>query len=400
MTQGIHTNERYAMMHLPTLAGVDTHVSDNDHYNSEHQGRRCVTDRRPSAKPYELEAVPFKALVEPNTVRYQPNVSFHASLEKPRDLGKEHSGQISSGSTSRPKPPKDVKTTLATAIRRRKDSEATETGSSSSSNDMESDSDPFLGTGRRMSLFFSINSATTMTTNSEPQSPSLGRVGGRQLGGSPGLLNLHDAQDEVISLLDELKTTQRKQIKNEVDAALKMCQDDMKVRSKDKNIGTAEANILDREAARIGRARDEASRHVPDSNKRARSPREDAVFEESLRLALTKLIEDARAALEAVAQFKSQPAPASVATRQYTPYPGADHRLVATTQEKPTLNEQMARLYTEQVRNGKKYVELKRKMDEVWASRVSKYDSNQDEPAFNKLPPWGKDWNIDSRRGG
>lgn len=389
------------MLRLPTLAGVDTHVSDNDHYNSEHQGRRCVTDRSPPSKPYELEAVPSKALVEPNTLQYQPNGGFHASLHKShksRDLGKGHSGQIPSGSTSRPKSAKDVKTTPATVIRRRKDSEATET--ESSSNDMESDSDPFLGSGRRMSRFFSINSATTTTTTSDPQSPSLGRLSSSQLGGSPGLLNLHDAQDEVISLLDELKTAQRKQIKNEVDAALRSCQDDMKARSKDKTIGTAEANILDREAARMGRARDEATKHVPDSNERARCPMEDAGFEESLRLALAKLIEDARAALEAVAQFKSQPASASLATRPYKPYPGADHRLVAMTQENRTLNGQMARLITEQQQARRENLDLKRRLKASETLRTSKCDSDQDGPVVTKLPPWGKDWNLDSRRGG
>ncbi|KAI3401984.1 hypothetical protein diail_3958 [Diaporthe ilicicola] len=380
------------------MVRIDTYFSDDDRDDSDHHSRGSAADLGPLSESYGLEVVSSKDFVVSSTPVNQPDAASHDYLKKSRQLPRGQGGRMRSRSASRQMSAKRVEVTPATAIRHPKDSE--ETKKKRRSTEDESDSDPFLGAGRPMNCFPRIINAATKTADQPSTSPSPARLRNSQLGSSPGFLNLHDAHDEVLSLIDELKTKQRKQTKHEVDAALMMCQEDLKGRSKDKTVGTAEANILEREAARIGRARDEASKQAPEAEGTS-SPGEDAVFEGSLRLALTRLIGDARAALEAGAQGKSQAGTStSGATRRYTPYPGADYRLVATTHENRALREQIERLNTEQEQARKENMDLKRKLEELEAQQVSDYDDGQDEPMVAKLGPWGKGWNIDGRRGG
>lgn len=337
---------------------------------------------KPQTRSYELDStLPSRNVTNSSFTAYRPG-GTQGSFDRPHDPRQGQADSLPSRSTARPKLTKDVEATPATAIHHSKASGATK--KKRRSTNKETEGDPFLGTGKPMKRS-SIIIATTRKTEIPP-SPSPARLRSSQRGGAPGLLNLHDAHDEVLSLLDKLKTTHRNQTMNEVDAALEGCQEDLKARARDKNTGTAESNILDREAAKIGRARDEASKQAPEADGAA-SLGEDAAFEESLRLALVRLMEDARAALEAVAQAKSQAASASRATGGYTPYrAGEDFRLMS-------LNGQVRRLRAEKEKALRENSDLQRRLDELQASR-------RDEPSGPKLGPWGKDWNIDSRRGG
>lgn len=275
------------------------------------------------------------------------------------------------------------------------------------STNKETGDDPFLGTGKPM-RHSSINSATTRMTG-KPPSPTPVRPRANQPGGTPGLLSLHDVHDEVISILNTLKTTHRDQTKNAVDAALKKCQEDLKARSQDKNIGTAESNILDREATRIGRARDELSKQTPETNG-ASSLGEDAAFEKRLRLELTRLMEDAsaaieaasqaksRAEIEAASQTKSQAASASRGRGGHTPHRTVnDYRLISLSSENRTLIGQVKQLQAEKAQALREKSDLQRRLDELQDEVKPR---RQDQPFEAKLGPWGKDWNPDSKRGG
>ncbi|KAK7727311.1 hypothetical protein SLS63_007130 [Diaporthe eres] len=345
---------------------------------------------KPQTRSYELDfTLPSGNVANSSFTAYRPGGTSQGSFDRPRDPRKGQADSLPSRSTARPKLAKDVEATPATAIHHSKASCATK--KKRRSTNKETEGDPFLGTGKPMRRS-SINIATTRTTEIPP-SPSPARLRSSQLGGTPGLLSLHDAHDEVLSLLNTLKTAHRNQTMNEVDAALEECQEDLKARAKDKNTGTAESNILEREAARIGRARDEASRQAPEADG-ATCLGEDAAFEENLRLALTRLIEDARAALESAAQAKSQAASASAAPGGYIPYrAGEVFRLNALNFENQHLNGRVRRLQAEKEQALRKNSDLQKRLDELQASR-------RDEPFGPKLGPWGKDWNIDSRRGG
>lgn len=379
----VNTDGSYTAMHSTPPMRDDNLMSEDDYCNFEHQGSRSARNTRSVSEPYELEAVPSKIVGE-GIKAFSDDF-----LGRSHNRGKERDGRISRHSTARPISVKGMGSGPATAIRHPKASEAT--SEKRHRPDKGSNSDPFLGTGRSMNTFLSLTSNTTSTSTPGPLSPSPLLLRSNQLGGTPGLLNLHDAHEEVVSLLNTLKTMQRKQTKNEVDAALRKCQEDLKGRSKDKTIGTAEANILDREAARIGRARDEASKQTPETDM-ASSPGGDAVFEVNLRLALTKLIEDARAALEAMVQEKDKTASASRSTARYHAYSGAEYyRLKAIDLEKRTLEDQVERLSAEQEQVRKENSDLNRTLEQLKAHR-------QDEP-MDTLGPWGKEWSCDSRRG-
>lgn len=392
-----------------TPSSVGSRISD--YCDFEHQDHEFLPAFKPQTTSYEVEAtVPSKTTVNSGFTANQPHGAPRGLFDRSRDLCKEQAGKFPSHSVARPN--KNVGETPATAIHHSKATDAIKKNRRST--DKETGGDPFLGTGKSMRR--SSISSVTMRPMNNPPSPSPARIRSSQLGGTLGLLSLHDAHDEVVSLLDKLKTKHRNQTKNDVDAALRRCQDDLKARAKDKNTGTSESNILDREAVRIGRVRDEANRQTPKAHGAASpSTGEHAEFEESLRLALTGLVEDSRAALEAVAQAKNQAASASRATSGYVPYrAGEDFRLTALNLENRTLEEQTKSLRAEieqlrrlqaeiehahkenenlQRRNSDLQKRLDRQLDELKAYR-------RDDPFEDKLGPWGKDWNIDSRRGG
>lgn len=348
----------------------------------------------PQTRPYELEAtVPSKNIANSEFTAFQPGGPFQGSYDGSHALGKGQAGSIRRLSTARPKPAKDVEAAPATAIHHSKMSAAVIKNRRST--DEGIGGDPTLGTGEPLRRS-SISNSTPRTTD-DLSSPSPTRLRSSQIGGTPGLLNLLEAHDEVLSLLETLKITHRSQMKNEVDAALTRCQEDLKTRAKDKNTGTAESNILDREAARIGRARDDAGSKDPEAGG-ATSPGEAAESEESLRLALTRLIEDARAALEAVAQAKSQAASASRGIRGYIPYRvGEDFRLTSLNFENQTLNGQVKRLQAEKKQVQRENSDLQRRLDELLGELKA---HRRDAPFETDLGPWGKEWNTDSRRGG
>lgn len=397
---------------MPTAPSVDTRWDDSptltmgpdtmlpapavmaDYCDFEQQNPESMPVFKPQTRSYELEfTLPPKQITNSIFTAYRPGSTPRGSFDRPRITHEGRADSLPSHSTARPKLAKDAEATPATAIHHSKASGAMK--KKRRSTNKETGDDPFLGIGRPMRRS-SINSATTRMTENPP-TPSPVRLRSSQLGSAPGLLSLHDAHDEVLSLLDTLKTTHRNETENEVDAALRRCQEDLKARSKDKNTGTSESNILDREAAKIGRVRDIASRQAPDADY-ASNLGEDAAFEEGLRLALTRLIEDARAALEAAAQAKSQVASASRATSGYIPYrAGEDFRLTALNFENRTLSEQVDRLQAEKEQIQRENVDLQKRLDEL-LDEVKAY--RRDQPFEAKLGPWGKDWNIDSRRGG
>lgn len=391
------TDGNFTEMLSPSPIRVRTgaYISNHDHCNPKQQDRRSIAFFKSRTGSYELKAtVPSKTIASWEFTAYQPGDDSQGSFDKSRDLRQRQADSIPSLSTARPKPVKDMEATPVTAIQHSQASDTIKKNRRSA--DKESESDPFLGTGKPMKRFSNINNASTRTTPTDLPSHSPARLRSSQLGGTPGLLSLHDAQDEVTSLLETLKATQEIQMKNEVDAALRRCQEDLKTRSKDKMIGTAEANILDREAARIGRARDEASKRGPEAEEIS-STVEGEVFEERLRLALTRLLEDARAALEAVAQARSQAASASRAASGYVPYRAVeDYRLMALNLKNRTVREQVERVQTEQEQVRREGSDLQRRPEEPKArGRDEPY-----EPGGEKLGPWGKDWNVDSRKGG
>lgn len=346
---------------------------------------------RPETRSYELEAnVPSIDLANHLAARPTGRVS-QGHRDRPHAVDKGLAGGIPSLSAVRPMPPRDVGATPATAIHCPMALGVTK--NKRRSTDKQIGDDPFLGTGRLMRR--SSISSTTMRTPDNTLSPSPSRLRSSQLGNSPGLLSLHDVHDEVLSILDTLKTTHRNQTKKEVDAALMRCQEDLKGRAKDKNTGTAESNILDREAARISRARDEAYKQVAEAGG-ASSPGEGAVYQENLRLALTRLMDDARAALDAVAQAKSQAASASRATNRYIPYRvGEDFQLTALNFENRTLREKVKRLEAEKEQAEKEKSDLQSRLDELMAEVKAR---RREQPLGASFGPWGKEWNMDSRR--
>lgn len=375
----------------PVRDSTGTYTSNGGHCSSKQYIRRSLPIL--GQFPYELEAtVSSKTIANREFTAYQPGSASQGSFDKCYDLRKRQADSIPSLSTARPKPVKNMEATPATAIHHSKTSDTINKKRRSA--DKESGSDPFLGTGKPVKRLLTIDSARRRTIPTELSSPSPARLRGTQLGGTPGLLSLHDVHDEVNSLLDTLKITQRIQMKNEVDVALSRCQEDLKTRSKDKTMGTAEANILDREAARIGRARDEASKRAQEADA-VLGTEEDPDLEENLRLALTRLIEDARAAIDSVAQAKSQAASASRAKGGYVPYRAAeDFRLAALHLENRKLREQMKRIQAEQEQVHRESSDLQRRLEEL------KLRDEPCEPIETKLGPWGKDWNLESKKGG
>lgn len=389
------TDVKNTKMHSPGPLRLGTYISGNEHIS--YQSPLSVIN--PHTRLHELDAT-----IQSNTVAngdfsaYHPGSYVQRSFEKSCDPRKGPGDGTPSRSTAYSKPVKDVGTTPATAIHHPKASEATK--KKGKSVDEESGSDPFLGTGKSVEIFPSINIATTRATAADLASPSPARLQGSQLGEVPGLLNLHDAHEEVLLLLNKLKTNHRTHTKNEVDAALKRCQDDLRARSKDKTIGMAEANILDREAARIGRARGEATNQAPIADKS--NSGEDAAFQNSLRLALTRLLRDARAALDAVAQTKSQSASPSRATKAYIPYRVEDgSRVTVLKNENQTLKDQMEHIQAETSDMQKKLraeiLDLQKKHD-GFTTQLNAHRRDMSYPTESS--PWGKEWNGDSRRGG
>lgn len=372
---------------LPSVGSrVKSDYCDVDQQDSEYSFK-------PQTRSYEVEAnVPSINLANLKLNACPPGRAFQSFHDKPHAVDKGPAGGIPSYSTVRPKPVRDVGATPATAIHYSMALDVTK--NKRRSVDKETRDDPFLGTGRPMRRS-SISSTTTMRTPDNLLSPSPSRLRSSQVGDSPGLLSLHDVHDEVLSLLDNLEATHRKQMKKEVDDALLKCQEDLKARAKDKNTGTAESNILDREAARISRARDEANKQAPQADGTT-SPEEKAAFEENLRLALTRLMVDARAALDAVAQAKSQAASASRATNRYIPYRvGEDFRLTALNFENRTLSEKVKRLKAEKEQAEKENLELHKRLDELLAELKA---HRREQPLGASFGPWGKEWNMDSRR--
>lgn len=392
-TPATHTEGSHPEKRSPTSARASylSYCSDNDRGSSKQQGRRSIPVFRPHSCYNRPEGpVPPKIMANWYFNAHQPGVDTQSCLDKSPDLGKVQADGLASRSTARRKPSEEnMEATPATAIHRSKDADTITIQRRST--DKDNGVDPFLGTGRPMRRS-SVNSVT-MRMPDNLHSPSPTPLRSSQLGGTPGLLDLHDAHSEVLSLLDGLKATHREQTKSEVDAALKRCQEDLKARSKDKNIGTSESNILDREAARIGRARDEAGRQTPEADGAPSAPA-DAVSEDSLRLALKRLLEDARAALEAGTRAESQAAAALRANGGYIPYrAGEDFHLAALSLKHRTLVEEMESLQAENEQVRRENSDLQGKLDELMGR-------GRDEPLPAKLGPWGKEWNIDSRRGG
>lgn len=382
------THVKNTKMHVPGPLRLGTYTSGNEHTNYPSP----LSVIRPPTRSFELDAtVQSKTVANVDFSAYHPGSYLQRSFEKSCDPRKGPGDGTPSRSTACPKPVKDVGTTPATAIHHPK---AEATKKKDESTDEESGSDPFLGTGRPVELFPSINSATTRATTTDLASPSPARLHGSQLGEVPGLLNLHDAHEEVLLLLNKLKTKHRTHTKNEVDAALTRCQDDLRARSRDKTIGIAEANILDREATRIGRARGEAT------NKS--STGEDAAFQDSLRLALTRLLQDARAALDAVAQMKSQSASPSRATNAYIPYRVEDKsRMTVLENENRMLKDQMKHMQAETSDLQRKLrgeISDLQKKHEGFTTELNAHRRDMSYPT--ESGPWGREWNGDSRRGG
>lgn len=380
----------------PITMSPDTLPSVGSRVNSDYcdvDQQEAESSFKPQTRSYQVEAnVPSINLANMKLNACPPGRAFQNFHDKPHAVDKGPAGGIPSFATVRPKPVRDVGATPATAIHYSMALEVTK--NKRRSVDKEARDDPFLGTGRPMRRS-SISSTTTMRTPDNLPSPSPSRMRSSQLGDSPGLLSLHNVHDEVLSLLDNLKATHRNQTKKEIDDALLRCQEDLKARAKDKNTGTAESNILDREAARISRARYEANKQAAEAGG-ATSPGEKAAFEENLRLALTRLMEDARAALDAVAQAKSQAASASRATNRYIPYRvGEDFRLTALNFENRTLSEKVKRLKAEKEQAEKENSDLQRRVDELLAEVQAR---RREQPLGASFGPWGKEWNIDSKR--
>jgi len=371
------TDENLMKLQFPRPLRFGTYINDIEHISHE----RPLTVVRPHNRAYELEATtPFKTVANGGFTAYQPGRASQRSSEKSCDLRKRQDDGTPSRLTARPKPVEDVGNTPATAIHHSKALDTTKKGRST---DKKNGSDPFLGTGKPLELFRSSNGAARRATTTELPSPSLTRLRSSQLGGTPGFLTLHDVHEEVLSLLDMLRAAHRDHTAKEVDAALQRCQEDLMARSKDKTIGTAEANILDREAARIGRARGETARRAPNT--------EDAAFQESLRLALARLIGDARAALDAAAQEKSQAASASREGKEYIPHLFEDDsRMTALNNENRTLKDQVDRFQADTS-------DLQKKLDGL-TKELKAY--RRDLPNPMEWGPWGKEWNTDSKRGG
>ncbi|POS74810.1 hypothetical protein DHEL01_v206792 [Diaporthe helianthi] len=241
---------------------------------------------------------------------------------------------------------------------------------------------------------------TSATTIGTP-SPSITRLRSSQLEGSPGLLGLHDTQQEILSLLNKLQSAHIAHTNKEVEAALERCQSDLRARSKDKTIGSAEGNILDREAARIARVGGTPT-------KPARETTEDAALLRSIRRELTRLVEDARDAMDAAAQAKSQAAASSSATREtkgYIPYRvDDDGRVAALNSENLELRSEVQGLkkQVEQLRAEKEqaYKEGEQARKEK-SDLFSKVDRLTDEvKAYRRDTPWEKDWNVGDRKSG
>lgn len=388
------TDVNHTKIQFPGPLRLGTPISGNGHISY----RSPVSVIRPHTNSFELDAtVTSKTVANGDFSSHHPGSYLQRSFEKSCDPRKGPGDGTSSRSTACPKPVKDVGTTPATAIHHTKASEATK--KKGKSTDEESGSDPFLGTGKPVELLPSINSATTRATTTDLASPSPARIHGSQLGEVPGLLNLHDAHEEVLLLLNKLKAKHRTHTKNEVDAALKRCQDDLRARSRDKTIGIAEANILDREAARIGRARGEATSQAPIADKS--STGEDAAFQNALRLALAKLLQDARAALDAVAQTKSQSASPSLATKTYMPYRVEDEsRVTVLKSENRTLKEQMEHIQAETSDLQKKLRAEILDLQKTQERLTTEANAYRRDMYPTESGHWGKEWNGDSRRGG
>lgn len=212
-------------------------------------------------------------------------------------------------------------------------------------------------------------------------------------------MDLHDTQGEVLSILKKLENAHRVHTANEVEAALERCQVDLRVRSKDKAIGTAEGNILDREAARIGR--------VGGTPTKTGRETEDAVLLRSLRRELIRLVEDARAAIDAADQAKSQAASSSGPreTRGYIPYRvGDDSRVAALNSENLELRSEIRELkkQVDQLQAEKEQAckegELARKEQSDLFSKVDRL--TEEVKGYRRDAPWGKDWNAGSRKSG
>lgn len=363
---------------------------------SQHMGQLSpLPVSSPRLSTYELEATVVSKTTASNGISkaYQPGSASQRTSVTSQGYRDGRGYGPSNCFRTVPGPLKIGSTTPATAIHHSNTSKANTPRRTSEG----SESDPFLGTGRPMVSFPSSPGPMTSGTTIETPSPSIARLRSSQLEGTSGLLDLHDTQGEILLLLKKLENAHRTHTNNEVEAALERCQVDLRARSKDKAIGTAEGNILDREAARIGR--------VGGTPTKPSRETEDAALLRSLRRELIKLVEDARAAIDAADQAKSQAASSSGSqeTKGYIPYRvGEDSPLAALNSENlelrseiRELKNQVDRLQAEKELACKEG-ELARKEKSDLFSKVDRL--TEEVKGYRRETPWRKDWNTGSSR--
>jgi hypothetical protein len=375
------TNEKPARIQFPSPLRLDTHIKGNEH--NSYRTPPTLTRHHPGA--YELEVTtPSTIIANGGYTPYRPGRTSQHFSEESSDLRKSQAGGTPSWPTAHTRNFRDLGITPATAIHYSEASDTTKKGHGINEKD---DSDPFLGTEKPMEGFLSGYSVASRALMIDLPSPSLSRLRSSQLGDKAGPLTVHDAHKDVLSLLDKLKAADSARTRDKVNAALTKCQEDLRARSKDKTVGTAEANILDREAAKIGRMHYEAARQAL-SNVGSPSDGEYEALQGSLRLALARLVTAAHAMLNSDAQTKRQAASASKETTRDSAAGrvGSGSRVTALDNENRVLKAQVDRFQSETS-------DLQKKL-EVLDREVKAY---RREVAYGC---WEKDGAVDSKRGG
>lgn len=222
----------------------------------------------------------------------------------------------------------------------------------------EDDSDLFLGSGP------SIRGdcvSVDCTNNTTPASPTLALQRNNGLSAATsGLLNLHDAGDEVYLLLDRLGAVQDTLKLNEKESmyqngracALADVQEGLLRRSELLHVGTAEGRILRREAARLDEMRAKAYKETPKALEMSKGLENPALVAGKLHEAIIGLLDEAHAALQTVKRLTGQAVSdptssgtareAAMQTAQYPEW--KDHHLVSLTTERRVLKSQTEEL--------------------------------------------------------
>lgn len=256
------------------------------------------------------------------------------------------------------------------------------------------DSEFFLGSGpplrvRDITIDRTINTTPTSPTPASRRNDSLPTC-------TLGLLNLHDARNEVLLLLDKLLSLQDTAKVNEKESmyqsgrvsALEDVQEKLLRRSELSHIGAAEGRILRREAAKLDGMRHKARKEGPKAIERSKGLEDTTVIAGKLHEAVVRLFDEAHGALQTVEKmtgqttsirmFSGTPGDAVTQTANYPAW--EDHHLVSLTNERRVLQSQIERLEKEKEKQREDMSKLRKQLDLLQARRSASIIPQRDVP--------------------